>query len=130
MAYRPIYRGIGFPFRRGPAGFPMPVTDDDLLWDSLVQLILTGAGERVMRLDAGSQVLRFIFEADNVLLGELIAADVAQLVARYEPRVLLQTVKVESVTPEEGEITLRVVYINRATGRIREGEIALPGREA
>lgn len=110
------FRGLSFPFRRGPRGFPQPVEDEDLLWESIQQLILTGQGERVMRPDVGSLVMRLIFEANNELLAELLVADISQTLGRYEPRVLLTDI-VPTRDEEEGSVTLDITYVDRANGR-------------
>lgn len=110
------YRGLSFPFRRDATSFPAQATDDDLLWESIVQLLTTGVGERVMRPDVGSQVLQMLFENDDETLGQMIVADVSTLLARYEPRVLVRSITVTSIDRDEGSITLLIAYVNRATG--------------
>lgn len=119
----PTYRGLSFPFRRGPQGFPQPSTDQDTLWESIVQLILVGRNERVMRPDAGSQALAFVFETNTELLGELLAADLSQVLARYEPRVLVTQIV---TTRLENEVTLDITYIQRNTGQVQTRQLALP----
>lgn len=117
------YRGLSFPFRRGPAGFPQPSTDQDTLWDSIQQLLLTARGERVMRPDVGSQAHTFLFENNTDLLGEFVAADVSQLLARYEPRILVTQVR---TTREDSAILLDITYIQRSTGQVQTRQVTLP----
>ena len=123
----PTYRGLSFPFRASSLGFPAPSEDDELLWESIVSLLQTGLGERVMRPDVGSLAYSFLFENNDILLGQLIASDIAQLLARYEPRILLQSVQVTSVDRDRGEIVLDIAYLNRLTMTPRSRSVTLSG---
>lgn len=95
MAAPVIFNGISFPFRRGGTSFPAEATDDQLIKESLVQLILTQNGERIMRPDMGSNALSFIFEPNNLVLAQTLRAEIQAVVAKFEPRVVLTDVGVE-----------------------------------
>lgn len=88
------FLGFAFPFRKGPLAFPQQATDDELIKNDLVQLILTNKGERVMRPTYGSSAFDYIFESNNSALSLIIESDVSQLIAKYEPRVILRAVRV------------------------------------
>jgi phage baseplate assembly protein W len=117
------YRGLSFPFRRGPQGFPQPSTDQDTLWESVVQLLQVGRNERVMRPDAGSQAAEFVFENNTEVLAELVAADVSQVLARYEPRILVTQIE---TTREDNGVVLDITYVQRSTGQVQTRQITLP----
>jgi len=89
-----IYRGIAFPFRKGLNQFPEEVTDDLLIKETLVQLLLTSRNERVMRSGVGSNILGYVFEDNNEVLAAMIRTDVSAIVDRYEPRVSINEVQV------------------------------------
>lgn len=108
-----FYRGIGFPFRIGPTSIPARATDADLIRQSLIQLMGTSRGERVMRPSYGVNAINYIFENNNDLLAELIQADVYAAVGTFEPRVILTRVTVSS-TDETVDVALH--YVITATG--------------
>lgn len=105
-----FYRGIAFPFQKGPTALPEPVTDDELVKQSLQQIILTGRNQRVMRPDFGCNALSFVFENNTTLLSELIRTEVASAIGRFEPRVILQNVIVER-DEDNGTVYVTLEYI-------------------
>jgi hypothetical protein len=118
-----IYRGIKFPFQRGPTSFPREVTDDELIRDALQQLFRTLVGERIMRPDLGSNAMSYVFENNDAVLGGLLRADVQVVVAKYEPRVQVTDVQVEQV---DSTITLTISYIVLATRQL--GNVSISAR--
>lgn len=109
-----VYRGIKFPFQKGTTSFPKAATDEDVIRDSLIQLVLTMNGERVMRPEFGSNALTFVFENNDVVLGNLLRSEIQGVVAKFEPRVMLEDIRVER---KDTQIILTLVYIILATGR-------------
>lgn len=90
---------------------------------SIRQLLLTGRGERVMRPDVGSQIERFVFEPNEDLRAELIAAEVMEVLSRYEPRILVTGV--ETITEDESVI-VTIGYVVRATGQPQTQGVSIP----
>jgi phage baseplate assembly protein W len=115
--------GISFPFRKGPEGLPQGAVDDELIRDSIIQVILTGRGERVMRPTVGSAVYRFVFENNDLFLGDLIATEVRAVLARSEPRIIVETVETRI---EDTSTYVDVLYIVRATGERQELSVQVP----
>jgi hypothetical protein len=117
----PQFIGFSFPFRKGSTSFPEVATDDALIKQSLVQLILTGRGERVMRPDVGSGAFRFIFEDNDDFLLTVIQTEVNQVVSKYEPRVSLISVDVTKGDPDTDTgansviVTLRYIVLATVT---------------
>ena len=107
------YMGISFPFRRGASALPVQATDDDLIKQSIIQIIMTKRGERVMRPDFGTNIISFIFENSDPLLEELIRTEVFGAIGRYEPRVVLTNVL---VARSDTTVDVTVVYVVIATG--------------
>jgi len=123
MAAPIIFNGISFPFRRGDASFPEAATDDDLIKESLVQLVLTQNSERIMRPGFGTNALSFVFEPNNVVLEQTIRVELQAVIARYEPRVVLTNVKTER-RPDEGSVIVTIEYVVVASRR--SGTVAVP----
>jgi phage baseplate assembly protein W len=106
------YIGFNFPFSKGPTGFPASATDNDLIQQALIQLIMTGRGERIMRSDYGSNAYGFIFENTGAPTQMLIQTEIRNVIAKYEPRVLLQNVQVVVNNSTGLQPTLVTITIN------------------
>jgi len=120
-----FYRGIAFPFAKGTTSLPNAATDAALIKQSLIQIVMTGRNERVMRPEFGCNALRFVFENNDDLLGELIRAEVSATVERFEPRVVLLDVLVTRDT-EAAQVIVTLEYVLVATKRQDTVEIILP----
>ena len=108
-----FFTGISFPFRRGSTSVPVRATNNDLIRQSLVQIMGTKKGERVMRPDYGSNAINYIFDNNNDLLAELIRSDLYSSIGRYEPRVIITGIQVIQ-TDEQVDVTVQ--YVVTATG--------------
>lgn len=114
-----LFKGISFPFRRGSVSFPETAVDDALIREALIQLILTGTSERIMRPTVGSNAYRYVFESNDDLLQERIEHDISTAVSRFEPRVTLLGVQVtrglEGTEPGPSAVTVLINYMVNAT---------------
>ncbi len=127
MATSSYYRGIGFPFTKGPTSLPAAAVDAELVRQSLDQIILTGRFERVMRPGFGCDAMSFIFEPNDELMSELIRTEVTSAIGRFEPRVILQDVQVVRDV-EKGQVLVTVNYILVATRTPDSTVVPLPLR--
>lgn len=107
-----IFTGISFPFRRDDNSFPATATDDQLIQESLLQIIFTPRGSRIMRPDFGSNVLALVFEPNTEALGDLIRSDLSSSIGRFEPRVTVQNI---AVTRKDSEVMITIQYTINAT---------------
>jgi len=123
MAGPIIYNGIKYPFQKGRTSLPASVTDDELIKDSLLQLILTMSGERVMRPEFGSNAPSFVFENNGEVLGNLLRSEIQGLVAKYEPRIQVMDVRSEQ---RRSEVIITIVYIVLATRQPGVASIPVP----
>ena len=117
----PIFQGIGFPFRRGGDQIPAVSTDDQLIADTIAQLILTSPGERVMRPELGSAATTFVFETNKETLAALVRSTIGNTIARYEPRVVVRSIDVERLdsaktsVASKDSVLITVKYVVPAT---------------
>jgi phage baseplate assembly protein W len=125
MALSAFYRGLAFPFQRGPTSLPAPVYDEELVRESLQQILRTQRGERVMRPNFGCDIQRYVFENNDELLTQLLRADLSAMIARWEPRAQLNEV---SVTRDENAalVTVLINYTVVTTGRVGSVSVAFP----
>lgn len=114
------FRGIAFPFRKGKTSFPEAAADDDLIRQSIFQILGTSRGERVMRPTFGANVYKFVFANNNDLLADLIATEVRTALGRFEPRISVVTVQVVS---NDNEVVTTVSYVVKATNVRRSVDI-------
>jgi len=125
-----LYVGFAFPFQKGPTGFPAQATDNDLIQQSLIQLVLTGRGERIMRPDVGSNAYGFVFENNEAPLQVLIQQEVRNVITKYEPRVILQAVSVvinDATGDTPSLITITINYIVVITQQTDQVNITIGG---
>lgn len=105
--------GIAFPFQKGEQSDPLPSSDNQLIKESLVQLVMTAKGERVMRPDLGSNAYSYVFGSQGGELDSLIRTEMAQTIATYEKRVRVMSIDIER--PEENHVLVTINYIVVAT---------------
>jgi len=70
--------------------------DEQLIKNDLLSLLYTEVGERVMRPDYGVRLKSLIFEPSNINMIVSIKDDISAQVAKYEPRVILTNIEIES----------------------------------
>ena len=113
MAY---LTGIAFPFTQGVQSFPAKATDEEVIKASVIQIVTTGIGERIMRPDFGCNALMYVFEnlSDDMSLD--IEREIRRALARWEPRVSVDMVDVrEGSDTEPGQILVSIFYTIIAT---------------
>ncbi|MBF0553714.1 MAG: GPW/gp25 family protein [Nitrospirae bacterium] len=93
-----FYKGVAFNFVLGGAGLFTKKTDDELIKDSVKQIISIGVGGRVMRRDFGCDVNKYVFENMGAFLNDVIADSVASALRSFEPRVTVNNVTKKSIT--------------------------------
>ncbi len=122
MAVKTTYRGIAFPFGRSSTSLPAAVTDEELVAQSIQQIVLTAPGERVMRPDFGSNAYAFVFENNDEILEELIRSEVVGAIGKYEPRATVQNV----ITERDGsQIIVTIQFVVNLTGRVATVSVPL-----
>jgi uncharacterized protein len=107
------FLGLAFPFKKGSASFPAQATDNDLVKQALIQLIMTQRGERVMRPDFGTDAWKFVFEDNNTTLGTLMRTEIARSVTTNERRVVLVGVGVDR--DDKGSVVTTIQYVIPST---------------
>lgn len=107
-----VYKAIAFPFRKGATQFPEAAQDGPLIKEALVQLVMTGLGERVMRPKFGTNVAAYIFDNLNADLSLDIRREIAQAIALYEPRVRVTRI---NVSTEDTTVFVVIEYLLNTT---------------
>jgi phage baseplate assembly protein W len=112
-------KGISFPPRVGPDGGIVWSSGELNVRECLCTILRTAPGERMQRPTFGAGLDRMLFEPNGISTLRLIQEEVAQSIARWEPRVSLGdvTVSVNAVDPRDVDVTITYTLI--ATG-VRE----------
>lgn len=96
--YSPVYSGIGFPARKGPAyGFFYTAADMELIQNSIYVILSTKKGSMPMNYEFGSSAHDLIFEPINDTTQSLIADLIKTDIETWEPRVNILAIKAASV---------------------------------
>lgn len=107
-----FYKDLPLDFTPHPvSGDVRPITDETAIRRSLKNLLLTKKGTKPFRPDYGSNIGNFLFSnLDRFTLNDL-KRSIEETVARFEPRVTLVNVKVDS-TNDGLEINLDYIILN------------------
>jgi Bacteriophage baseplate protein W len=108
-------RGVVFPLIPDAGGTLRYVDGDVEVSQSLRLLLMTSAGERVMRSGFGTQAPRLVFAPASETNVQLLQTSISDAIRDYEPRVVVDHVVVTEspFTPERVEI--EVTYTVRRT---------------
>jgi phage baseplate assembly protein W len=107
------YKGISFPFRFSPAG-GVAVSDSSLkskfqhIKESIIQIILTELGERVMQPEFGCELQELLFEPLDSSLVNIIKYRVQNAIERWEDRVEILDITV--LKSSEDSIVLQIDF--------------------
>jgi phage baseplate assembly protein W len=106
-------RGFAIPFCIDPeTGSVMQASGTEKLRQSIIQILLTGSGERMMRRDYGAGLWQLVHDPNNDALRAIVKHQIGRAIARWEPRVQVQSV---TVTQQHGELYAEISYVERST---------------
>jgi phage baseplate assembly protein W len=110
-------RGLGFPVAPGERDRALPlVSGPDKVRQSILTILDTEPGERVMRPDFGCGLRRFLMEPNSVATRALIRHDVELALAAWEPRVSIDRVEVLA-GQDPALVLVAVAYTQLVDGR-------------
>jgi len=107
-----------------PRGAIDTVADDDAIRQSLLLLISTRPGERVMRPEYGCNLHQLVYAPNDDTTAGLAIHFVRQAVARWEPRVDVVSVDATGDKDDSTRLEITLDYRVRATQRV--GQISVP----
>ena len=109
-------KGWGFPPQFSEGGKQLATTDNvENVHKSVLILLQTNIGERVMLEDFGGSLANFQFEQVSLRLLEDIKDYVSSTIQKHEPRVRLENVAIETDTQQEGRLLVQLRYTVRST---------------
>jgi uncharacterized protein len=89
--------------------------DDASVREVMLNILLTRPGERLMRPEFGAGLLDFVHQPNTETTRHLIARVVEKSLARWEPRVVVDRVVVDTSEHDPAEVHLRIFYHLRHT---------------
>ena len=111
-----IGRGISFPPRIGPDGRLAYSTGADNVRESIRVILITDRQERIMLPQFGGGLTRYLFQPNTPATHRLIQESITQSLARWEPRVELESVRVVADPDDNRAAVATLHYRVRATG--------------
>lgn len=85
---------------------------------AIIIILMTDRGERVMRPDFGAGLNTFVFEPISETTMQLIRQRVEESLIDWEPRIIVEEVKVTADRREDGKLLIEVAYRVRATNTL------------
>jgi uncharacterized protein len=112
-------RGWAFPvsFDKGANNVALAAEEEDIR-QSLIILLNTSLGERVMLPEYGANMENLLFESINVTTASIIINRIKRAILFHEPRVKVDEIDMRPL-PEEGKIEVSVDYNIIATNNRR-----------
>lgn len=109
--------GIGwrFPIRVSPRGGLSYTSGEDDIQEAIWIVLGTAPGERQMRPRFGCGIHSYVFAPNTPATRGRIAHEVRQALTKWEPRIDLLDVRVESEAGEQNKLLVRVDYRVRST---------------
>lgn len=108
-AARFLGRGLELPLLPAPEGALRLLAGADLVAQSILIILETEPGERIMRPDFGCGLRRYLMHPNSVATRALIQRDVERALSAWEPRIRLTAVQVDP-GDDPALVLIRVAY--------------------
>jgi phage baseplate assembly protein W len=106
------YININYPFKDSAKGFFLDLTENDkqAIKADLLHLILTRRGQRLYNPDFGTDLLRFIFEPNDILTEEGIKDEIRTVVKKFLPNLKLDDIIISASPESEYAAVVTISY--------------------
>jgi phage baseplate assembly protein W len=122
-----IVKTLAFPYQLGQSGFPALSDYNNVVFQSILALLLTGTNERLMHVDMGVNLHRMVFDNLTPILQARIATEVTRAIEDYEPRASVLAVDSAIGTNTEGGPTAIIVdVLYRVNGQPVSQQVEIP----
>lgn len=110
-------QSLGFPPRVGPNGRLVWSSGEENVRESICIILRTRPGERILLPDFGCGLDQYLFEPNSVATLRLIQEEVKRALARWEPRIKLDDVRVAVNLSDPRAVDITILYTLIATQR-------------
>jgi len=114
-----------FPFAGAQQGIFTWATGNDSVRDVLWNILLTSPGERLMRPEFGAGIKQFIHQPNNETTRRLIADQALKAIQKWEPRIVVLDLRVDTSSQSLNQVTLRLLYKIKQTGEQNSLQLGL-----
>ena len=112
-------RGVGFPPRVGPDGRVAWSEGEINVREAIKIILMTEQRERLMLPEFGGSLGLFLFEPNTVTTRHLIGDRITKALARWEPRIAVETVDVQP-DPDDPQAAIATITYKLVATQIRE----------
>lgn len=116
--------GVAFGFQATPSGRLDTVSGDAAIKQSILLLLSTRPGERVMRPTYGCPLERFVFAPNDDTTAGLVIHEVRTSIERWEPRVDILAIDAGVDRNDETRLVVDVTYRSKTTAAV--DAVAIP----
>jgi phage baseplate assembly protein W len=103
-------KGWSFPVKPGGQGRLLYIGGEEKIRQSIWIILSTAPGERQMRSTFGCGIHDLVFEANTAALHGLVQGKVREALTRYEPRIDVTDVRVETPPEARNYLLIRIDY--------------------
>ncbi len=118
-------KSLGFPPRVGENGQMVWSVGELNVRESIAIILQTRPGERVLLPEFGCGLDRFLFEPNDIATLRLIQEEIKRALTRWEPRIKLDDVRVETRPSEPRAVDITIYYTLIATQARERVNLAL-----
>jgi phage baseplate assembly protein W len=115
MPQETLGKGPYYPIQINHHGGLQIARYEEKVHQSILAILSTARGERVMRPEFGCDIHSFVFASKDTTTLTLIKAAVRDALIRWEPRIDVDDIGVAPDPGREGVLLIKVKYIIRAT---------------
>ncbi|NER29919.1 MAG: GPW/gp25 family protein [Symploca sp. SIO1C4] len=111
--------GVGFPLQLDQEGNLQTAEYEESVRQSILIILGTAKGERVMRPDFGCGIYDLVFESNTASTAGKVSQAVQDSLLRFEPRIDVLDIRIQAQSNEEGVCLLvNIDYQIRATNNV------------
>lgn len=114
-----IGRGLAFPLRVDQSGAIAMTSGASDIDSSILMVLMTAPGERLMRPQFGCGIWRLLFEPINANTLGLMSEAVYDALARWEPRIEIDDVRIGTNPARDGSVDIDIDYTVKTTNDLR-----------
>lgn len=118
MSKKYLGRGWGFPVKPGENGSVEYVSEEQKIQQSVLLILGTAKGERLMRPEFGSRLHELVFSPMDSSTKSLISHYINEALVEWEPRIDVLAVEISEENAGPGTLLVNIEYKVRATNSI------------
>jgi phage baseplate assembly protein W len=107
--------GFSFPVQVNERGGVATASEEEKIRQSILLIISTARGERVMRPDFGCGIHSLVFSVVNSSTITLVRSSVHEALLQWEPRIDVIDIEISTTSLDEGALLISVDYRVRST---------------